>query len=172
MPCPLPGGNISTKRGFNIFFLFGKIYLIYRRYCCIKGPILFYIPIIDQKPNQASMKSNNSTLQFSGIFLRFTAGIYHPKHFITVLTAIFLFISLASFGGEIKYTTVPNTVSSPSAGTESIRANLYLLNANNTVILADSPAMDPFWQLKEGRSLPRPIPCFLNYGEQPGEITR
>jgi hypothetical protein len=66
------------------------------------------------------MKSNNSTLQLSGKFLKSVTNRSKSCHFTRLLTPFFLFISLVSF-----------------AGTESMRINLYLLNANNTTILAD-----------------------------------
>src|SRR5665647_3054807 len=94
------------------------------------------------------MKPNNSTLQIVGFSLKSTANIRNSHHFTRLLTAFFLFISFVSFAGGIKkntdgvsvsgnYTAVLKGTTSPLTGPESIRTNLYLLNADNTTKLAD-----------------------------------
>ncbi|MEP7109908.1 MAG: T9SS type A sorting domain-containing protein [Ferruginibacter sp.] len=89
------------------------------------------------------MKPNNSTLPQVVFSIKSIAHIRNSYPFSYLFTALFLFISLVSFGGEVKGNNTAlsannyYSAASPLSGSESIRTNLYLLNANNTTILAD-----------------------------------
>ncbi len=94
------------------------------------------------------MKSNNSILHQVVFSFKSASSIRNSYHFTLLLTAFFLFISLVSFSGEIKNNTaalsfygncssVLKASTSPLTGTKSLRTNLYLLNDNNSTILAD-----------------------------------
>ncbi|MEO5892864.1 MAG: T9SS type A sorting domain-containing protein [Ferruginibacter sp.] len=74
------------------------------------------------------MKPGNST-QLFGFFLKSANALRTPNYFTRLLLALFLLASFASYAGE-------NNKFSGTPG-EHIRANLYLLNSNNTTILAD-----------------------------------
>lgn len=89
------------------------------------------------------MKSYSSTLTMVGLPFKSTGiSLFSFRSFFTLA---FVFIYLASFAGEnLRIPVNLNTqsfslaqTSSPLAGPESIRTNLYLLQANNALILAD-----------------------------------
>jgi hypothetical protein len=94
------------------------------------------------------MKPSISTQQLAGTTLN-SASNQLNRHYVSFLfTIILLLISIVAFSGELKkMNTVSGGVSnslssdkvtnSPLAGSETIRATLYLLNANNTTTLAD-----------------------------------
>ncbi len=95
------------------------------------------------------MKPNNYTLPSVGFSLKSATKIRAPFLLPYLLIVFCLFISLVSFAGEFinynrpvldvnsSYSIFQTTTASPLTGPESIRTNLYLLNANNTTILAD-----------------------------------
>ncbi len=94
------------------------------------------------------MKSNISTFKLLGLSLKSAFSICNSFLFIALLVTFFLINSLALFAKEVNHHSIiapknlnDNRLSgirtSPLTGPESIRTNLYLLNANNTTILAD-----------------------------------
>jgi hypothetical protein len=94
------------------------------------------------------MKPYISTQQLAGTTLNSASNLLN-RYFVSFLfTSILLLISIVAFSGKLKkLNTVSvgvsnslfsdNVTNSPLSGSETIRATLYLLNANNTTTLAD-----------------------------------
>jgi len=94
------------------------------------------------------MKSYISTFKLLGLSLKSAFSICNSFLFIALLITFFLINSLSLFAKDVNHHSIiapknlkDNRLSdirtSPLTGPESIRTNLYLLNANNTTILAD-----------------------------------
>lgn len=86
------------------------------------------------------MKQFNSTQTLIANSTKKACSKYHTFFYIGFLTALLSLVSINSFAGEnndINHLFSGNTTASPLTGTESMRTNLYLLNADNTRILAD-----------------------------------